>query len=74
MPFAQQGRGIQRLIWIDPEGVEHFILLALLGEQVVWDGHVHQSIQIPRAVSYSTARPCPRAAATGGASCNAASR
>lgn len=55
MPFAQRGRGIHRLIWIDPEGVEHFILLAFLGELVVWDGHVHQSIQIPRAVATSVA-------------------
>lgn len=56
MPLAKRGRGVQRLIWVDENGVENFILLAYLGDQVVWDGHVHQSIQVPRAVSYAEAR------------------
>lgn len=55
MPLAKNGRGIQRLYWVDEQGVESIILLAYLGERVVWDGHVHQVLQVPRAVSLSEA-------------------
>ncbi|MGB3706746.1 hypothetical protein [Gordonia sp. (in: high G+C Gram-positive bacteria)] len=55
MPLAQNGRGVRGLIWTDSAGVPHTVLLAYLGDRVVWDGHIHETIQVPTMVGYSVA-------------------
>lgn len=54
MPLAQNGRGIRGLVWTDSDGQPHTILLAYLGDKVVWDGHIHETIQVPAMVGAST--------------------
>ncbi|WP_336790504.1 hypothetical protein [Gordonia malaquae] len=58
MPLAQNGRGIRGLVWTDSDGQPHTILLAYLGDKVVWDGHIHETIQVP-AMAGLSALPVP---------------
>ncbi len=58
MPLAQNGRGIRGLVWTDSDGQPHTILLAYLGDKVVWDGHIHETIQVP-AMAGVSALPVP---------------
>lgn len=55
MGIAQNARSIQRVVWVDEQGAPHIILLAYLGDKVIWDGHISQTVQVPRALSFSQA-------------------
>lgn len=44
MAVSQRTESANRLVYVDESGVEHEILLALLGGQTVWDGRISQSV------------------------------
>lgn len=53
MGVAQNGRSVQRVVYVDENLVEHIVLTAYLGDRLVWDGHVSQVLQVPCAISTS---------------------
>ncbi|QRY62766.1 hypothetical protein JVX90_00365 [Gordonia sp. PDNC005] len=53
MPLAQNSRGVRGLIYVDELGVPHTILLAYLGDKVVWDGHINETLQVPALAGQS---------------------